>query len=160
MEIKDNKFLETLIQIYGLDYIKNEYLKIVSQKKKKDYNRIIEIGTFMHVTKRINEKLGDIYNSWDQLYQVSYLVAVEANSNIKNGMVLMKDKIKTLIANNELMIIEENLKLSDSEIVLNEPLEKIPSEGFNILRKEFTKERILNDLENNHVKKRVLKKYN
>lgn len=159
-ELNDNKFIEMLIKIYGVDYIKGQYLEIVSIKKQKEYNRIIEIGTFMHVTKRVSERLGDIYNSWDQLYQVSYKVAVGANSKLKNGMVLMKDKIKYLIENNELMIIEEKLKLSDSEIVLNEKLEKMPNEGLSILRKEFTKERIISDLENNYVKKRVLKKYN
>ena len=90
IEMDDNLFLNVLIKIYGLDYIKTKYLEILSQKKKKEFSNIIEVGTFMHVTKRVSERLGDIYNSWDQLYQVSYLVAVGPNSNIKNGMVLMK----------------------------------------------------------------------
>lgn len=153
IEMDDNLFLNVLIKIYGLDYIKTKYLEILSQKKNKNFSNIIEVGTFMHVTKRVSERLGDIYNSWDQLYQVSYLVAVGPNSNIKNGMVLMKDKIKTLVANNELVIIKENLKITDLDIVLYESLEKMPCEGFSILKKEFPKEKILAEIESNHLKR-------
>lgn len=168
-QLSDEEFYDLLCNVYSISLTEEDYLKIISKRNDKKYNRFTEIGTFMTFTDTATEGRGKGFSWWRQLYQVSYIVAVSENIEIKYGSTLKKEDIKRMVEDKTIVIVKSITKPIEHKLNINEEFENIPTMELNcsyscgniygsickddnfpiivsMLRRKFTKNRILKDM--------------
>lgn len=171
-ELSDNEFYDLLCKVYNITLTEKDYLKILSKKNNKKYNKFTEINTYMTFLGTAQEGHGRDFSWWEQLYQIKYLIAVSEDTEIEYNTTLSKEEINKLIADKSIVIIGKRNKKIIHNLDINEPLEQFPITKLNfdyfnslynhmygqihkdenfqlavaLLRKKFTKKRILKDM--------------
>ena len=171
-KLSDEEFYDLLCKVYSISLTEEDYLKILSKKYNKKYNRFTEIGTFMTFNDIATEGHGRDFSWWEQLYQVRYIAAVSEDTEIEYDSVLRKKDIKKMVEDRSIVIVEIKSRPINNKLNINEKFENIPSiklnccysnvpygrmtssiykdDNFSIvismLRKKFTKKRILKDM--------------
>lgn len=171
-KLSDEEFYDLLCKVYDISLMEDDYLKIISKRNGKKYNKFSEIGTFMGFTDVAREGHGRDFSWWKQLYQIRYAIAVAEDTEIEFNSAFLKEDIKKMIENKSIVIIERLLKPVSSDFEVRETVEEMPlmnlnyqyfkvysgrmggsiikDENFSIvvsmLRKKFTKKRILKDM--------------
>lgn len=169
--LTDEEFYDLLCKVYSISLTEEDYLKILSKRNNKKYNRFTEIGTFMTFTDTATEWHGRDFSWWIQLYQVGYIVAVSEDTKIEYDSVLGKKDIKKMVEDKTIVIVGRKTRPINNKLNINETIEEIPSielnctyseiygrlngliykdDNFSIiismLRRKFTKKRILKDM--------------
>lgn len=158
-----------LCKVYSIVLTEEDYLKILSKRNNKKYNRFTEIGTLMTFTDTVTEGHGRDFSWWKQLYQVRYIIVASEDIEIEYDSILRKEDIKKLVEDKSIVIVRKKKTPLDNKLVINEEFENIPSINLNyfsyhgrmigsinkddnfpivisILRGKFTKKRILRDM--------------
>ena len=169
-KLTDEEFYDLICKVYSISLTEQDYLKIISKRNDKKYNRFATIGTFMTFTSTATEGQGKDFSWWKQLYQIRYIVAVAEDSNL-NGCDLKKEDIKKLIQDKSIVIIGSEEKPINNKLRLNEEVEEMPSIKLNysysfgdmrgyinkddnfsvivsMLREKITKKKIFEDMRN------------
>ena len=171
-KLSDEEFYDLICKVYSISLTEEDYLKILSKRNNKKYNRFTEIGTFMTFTDTATEGHGRDFSWWKQLYQVRYIIAVSEDTEIEYDSVLRKNDIKKMVEDKSIVIIERKTRPINNKLNINETVENIPSIKLNcsysngiygrmtgsiykddnfpiiisMLRRKFTKKRILKDM--------------
>lgn len=171
-KLSDEEFYDILCKVYSISLTEEDYLKIISKRNNKKYNRFTEIGTFMTFTDTATEGHGRDFSCWKQLYQVRYIVAVAEDTEIEYDSVLRKNDIKKMVEDKSIVIVERKTRPIHNKLNINESVENIPSIKLNcsysngiygrmtgsiykddnfpivisMLRRKFTKKRIRKDM--------------
>lgn len=171
-KLSDNEFYDLLCKVYDITLTEKDYLKILSKKNNKKYDKFSEINTYMTFIGTAQEGHRRDFSWWEQLYQIKYLIAVSKDTEIEYNTTLSKEEINKLIADKTIVIIGKRNKKRIYNLDINEPLEQFPitklnfdyynslynhmhgqihkDENFQVavalLRKKFTKKRILKDM--------------
>lgn len=170
-KLSDEEFYDLLCKIYNISLEEKDFLEIISKRNNDKYDRFVEIGTYMTFSSTNTEGKGKNFSWWEQLYQIRYIVAVaEGCWNIDNDSIFSKEDIKNMIDDKSIVIIAKKDKPLNSkpnfksEDVQNFPLMNLnfsnslfgmygsihKDENFSVvvsmLRKRFTKRRILKDM--------------
>lgn len=168
-QLSNEEFYDLLCKVYSISLTEQDYLKIISKRNSKKYNRFTEINTFMTFNDTATEGRGKGFSWWQQLYQVSYIVAVSHATEIKYNSILRKDDIKRMVEDKSIVIVKLTSKPIDQKLSINEEFESIPTMELNcsysygniygsickdenfpivvsMLRKKFTKNKILKDM--------------
>lgn len=168
-ELSDDEFYDLLCNLYIISLTSDDYLKIISRKNKRKYDKFIDIGTYMTFSDYASEGHGKDFSWWKQLYQVRYVVAVSVDTEIGYSSTLRKDDIKKMVDNKSIVIVYRYNAPISGQLDINETVEKIPlmeldisysygrisgkickDDNFSIvvsmLRRKFTKKRVLRDL--------------
>lgn len=117
----------------------------------------------------VTEGHGKNFSWWEQLYQVSYIVAVSEDTEIKYNSSFRKADIKRMVEDKSIVIVKSITKPIEQKLTINEDVENIPTMELNcsysygnihgsickddnfpiivsILRRKFTKNKILKDM--------------
>ena len=171
-KLSDQEFYDLLCKVYSISLTEEDYLKILSKRNNKKYNRFTEIGTCMTFNDTATEGRVKNFSYWKQLYQVRYIVAVSEDINIEYDSILRKKDIKKMVEDKSIVIVERKTIPINNKLNINETVENIPSIKLNhsysnstygrmtgsiykddnfpiiisMLRRKFTKKRILKDM--------------
>lgn len=171
-KLSDEQFYDLLCKVYSISLTDEDYLKILSKRNNKEYNRFTEIGTFMTFTDTASEGHGRDFSWWKQLYQVRYIIAISEDAEIEYDSVLRKKDIKKMVDDKSIVIVERKARPINNKLNINETIENIPSIKLNcsysngtygrmsgsiykddnfpivisMLRRKFTEKRILKDM--------------
>lgn len=168
-KLSDDEFYDLLCKVYDISLTKEDYLKILSKRNNKKYNKFIEIGTFMTFTDIDSEGHGRDFSWWEQLYQITYIIAVSEDTKIEDNSILRKEDIKRMVLDKSIVIVKQKAKPINNKLNINESVENIPSiilncsydygrmngsifkdDNFKVvvsmLRRKFNKKRILKDM--------------
>ena len=102
----------------------------------KKYNAFTEIGTFMTFTDTASEGRGRHFDWWEQLYQIKYLVAVSEDCNIPYDTKFSKKDIQKMINNKRIVIVDTKAEVLDGE----PDFEKETAQNFPSMKLNFTRE--------------------
>ena len=169
--LSDEEFYNLLCKVYSIVLTEEDYLKILSKKNNKKYNRFTEIGTYMTFTDTATEGHGRDFSWWEQLYQVRYTIAVSEDTNLEYNITLKKEDIKKMIDDKSIVITAIKSTPLHNKLKINEEFEQFPLTQLNdtyshiygkksgpiykddnfpivisMLRRKFTKKRILRDM--------------
>lgn len=170
-KLSDEEFYDLICKVYDISLAEEDYLKIISKRNNKEYKWVTEMGTFIDTA---TEGYGRDFSWWEQLYQVRYIIAVSGDTEIGYNSVLRKNDIKKMVEDKSIVIIERETRPIDDKLNINETEEYILSIKLNysysngmsgkmvgsiykddnfpiiisMLRRKFTKERILEDMKN------------
>lgn len=101
--LSDGNFYNLLCKVYNIKLESEDYLKIISKKNGRKYDRCLTLDTTMLIDVLGNsEKLQD-----KRVYQVAYLVAVSHESEIDSNQIFSKNEIKKLIDDGDIVILQE-----------------------------------------------------
>lgn len=171
-QLSDEEFYDLLCKVYSISLTEEDYLKILSKRNNKKYNRFTEIGTFMTFTDTATEGHGRDFSWWQQLYQIRYIVAVSEDIEIEYDSILRKNDIKKMIEDKSIVIIECKTRPINNKLNINETVEDMQLINLNcsysngiygrligeiykddnfpivisMLRRKFTKKRIIKDM--------------
>lgn len=160
--LNDDNFYNLISSMYHITLEEEDHLKIISKKMNKKCMYFTDIETSMTFTDTATEGRGKDFSWWQQLYQIEYTVGVFKGCNIDSSSIFSKKDIRKMIDEKNIIIIDiksvpldyepdfkeevEHFSLYDykfdDEINKNEDFSIIIS----ILRKKFTKKRILKDI--------------
>lgn len=158
-KLSDEEFYTLISKAYYISLDEEDYLKIISKRYNKKFNRFVEIGTHMTFTGLTSEGRGRNFDWWRQLYQLRYIVAVAEDFNIKEDANFSKNDISQMIKDKNIVIVKSTTKSLNGKLnfkkekVKNFPiinLDICEEENFPIvismLRRKFTKKRVLKDM--------------
>ena len=167
-ELSDQELYTKLSEIYDMELNYEDYLYILSRKNNRKYVDIKSLPTTMYYKSIKREGTGKDLARWNQLYQVRYLVAVTDTFESESNKNYSSKEIKELVNNNDIVLLNRKDKEIDFVGDITEAsFETLPTlnldvrsyrnnivefvlNNFNffgeILRKEFTKERVYNDI--------------
>lgn len=170
-KLSNRDFYNLISEFYDVTLEEDDYLDIISKMYNKKFTKFVEIGTYMTFEDIKSEKYGRKSDWWRQLYQIKYIVVVSEDIDIKPDSIFKKADIKKLIKNNKIVIIERKTVAINEKLKYNEKPVAFPMTKFNcsysddgmygniedneyfpviisILRKKFTKEKIIIDMKN------------
>lgn len=168
-ELSDEEFYDMLSKAYKIILSDEDYLKIISKRNNKKYNRFMQIDTLMVDSDTVTEGKGKHFDHWEQSYEIKYVIAVSNECEIKYGSVFSKEEIKKMVEDKDIVIIEIKKVPTNRPPLKRESYEEFPildlgtrysscgmfgsiykDDNFKyiipMLRKVFTKERVLNDM--------------
>ena len=167
-KLTDKELYELLSKVYCISLDDEDYLKILSMYNNKKYTLICRINTTMTFKDRATEGHGRSFDWWEQLYQVYYLAATSDTFEFDYNKTYSKEEIKKLSSNKSIVLLKQKAEAINGNIdFIKEEFEPIPTvdidiEGYSdnlsqfildnyslfgeLLRKRFTKKRILKDM--------------
>lgn len=146
--LNDAEFLEYFNMLYDVNLTKNDELDLISMKYAKRFEKLAEISTTMVINDDIGQKKR---LTWEQLFQVKYIVAVAAGKNIDLTKVYSKDELDLMLENNDIVILDRILEKIDfcdfeREMVTDFPVENISNVFGEFIRSRVNKEDIDKDI--------------
>ena len=146
--LSDAEFLEYFNMLYDVNVTKKDELDLLSMKYPQKFDRIAEINTAMVINDDIGQKKR---LTWEQLFQVKYIVAVAAGKNIDLTKVYSKDELDLMLENNDIVILDRILEKIDfcdfeREMVTDFPVENISNVFGKFIRSRVNKEDIDKDI--------------
>ena len=146
--LSDAEFLEYFNMLYDVNVTKKDELDLLSMKYAQKFDRIAEINTAMVINDDIGQKKR---LTWEQLFQVKYIVAVVAGKNIDLIKVYSKDELDLMLENNDIVILDRILEKIDfcdfeREMVADFPVENISNVFGEFIRSRVNKEDIDKDI--------------
>ena len=146
--LNDAEFLEYFNMLYDVNLTKNDELDLISMKYAKRFEKLAEISTTMVINDDIGQKKRI---TWEQLFQVKYIVAVVAGKNIDLTKVYSKDELDLMLENNDIVILDRILEKIDfcdfeREMVADFPVENISNVFGEFIRSRVNKEDIDKDI--------------
>ena len=146
--LSDAEFLEYFNMLYDVNVTRKDELDLLSMKYAQKFDRIAEINTAMVINDDIGQKKR---LTWEQLFQVKYIVAVAAGKNIDLTKVYSKDELDLMLEDNDIVILDRIIEKIDfcdfdREMVENFPIENISSILVKFIRSRVNKEDIDKDI--------------
>ena len=146
--LSDAEFLEYFNMLYDVNVTRKDELDLLSMKYAQKFDRIAEINTAMVINDDIGQKKR---LTWEQLFQVKYIVAVVAGKNIDLTKVYSKDELDLMLENNDIVILDRILEKIDfcdfeREMVADFPVENISNVFGEFIRSRVNKEDIDKDI--------------
>ena len=146
--LNDAEFLEYFNMLYDVNLNENDELDLISMKYAKRFEKLAEISTTMVVNDGIGQKKR---LTWEQLFQVKYIVAVAVGKNIDLTKVYSKDELDLMLENNDIVILDRILEKIDfcdfeREMVTDFPVENISNVFGEFIRSRVNKEDIDKDI--------------
>ena len=146
--LSDVEFLEYFNMLYDVNVTKKDELDLLSMKYAQKFDRIAEINTAMVINDDIGQKKR---LTWEQLFQVKYIVAIAEGKNIDLTKVYSKDELDLMLEDNDIVILDKVIEKIDfcdfdREMVEDFPIENIPSILASFIRSRVNKENIDKDI--------------
>lgn len=129
--LSDKDYYNFICDMYDISLDTNDYLEIISNIKNKKYNNFIKIDTFMVQDGIQTEGHGKSFDWWNQKYYISYVIATAEGVDISENEQLSKKDIKSLIKDNSIVIVDEELSPLNFKIEKCEKYTKFPMISFN-----------------------------
>lgn len=166
--LNDLEFYNLICEFYDIYLDENDYFQMLAQYYNKEYIGIYTIRTTMTYKAMTTEGFHKSFDWWEQQYQVCYDIIGSNQFNYDYNKIYSKREIKRLIANKDIVIINEKAKAIDNHTSFSkqkyEPMPSLNidfSDGSNhiskfiydnfklfgeLLRNIFTKRVVLNDI--------------
>lgn len=146
--LSDAEFLEYFNMLYDVNVTKKDELDLLSMKYAQKFDRIAEINTAMVINDDIGQKKR---LTWEQLFQVKYIVAVAEGKNIDLTKVYSKDELDLMLEDNDIVILDKVIEKIDfcdfdREMVTDFPVENISNVFGKFIRSRVNKEDIDKDI--------------
>lgn len=146
--LSDVEFLEYFNMLYDVNVTKKDELDLLSMKYAQKFDRIAEINTAMVINDDIGQKKR---LTWEQLFQVKYIVAVAEGKNIDLTKVYSKDELDLMLEDNDIVILDKVIEKIDfcdfdREMVTDFPVENISNVFGKFIRSRVNKEDIDKDI--------------
>lgn len=108
--LSDIEFFNYLSMLYDFNLTKKDELDLLSQRYAQKFDRIAEISTSMVISDDVGQKNR---LTWEQLFQVKFIVAVAQGKNIDLTKVYSKDEIELMLENNDIIILDKVIEKID-----------------------------------------------
>ena len=146
--LSDAEFLEYFNMLYDVNLNENDELDLISMKYAKRFEKLAEISTTMVINDDIGQKKR---LTWEQLFQVKYIVAVAEGKNIDLTKVYSKDELDLMLEDNDIVILDKVIEKIDfcdfdREMVTDFPVENISNVFGKFIRSRVNKEDIDKDI--------------
>ena len=167
-KLSDQELYTILNDVYDIQLDQNDYLFMLSKYNKKRYVGFISLPTTMLFKSIKSEGHGRNLDRWEQPYQVCYLVAISDTFECDYNKTYSKEEIKELVDNKTIILLKRKDKEADYYGSFAQgDYEQIPTLGIDVsnytdnlnqfvldnfnlfgklLRKKFTKARVLKDI--------------
>ena len=164
----DQELYTILNDVYDIQLDQNDYLFMLSKYNGKRYVDFNLLPTTMFFKSVKSEGHGKSLDMWEQLYQVCYLVAISDTFECDYNKIYSKEEIKELVDNKTIILLKRKDKEADYYGSFAQgDYEQIPTLGIDVsdytdnlnqfvldnfnlfgelLRKKFTKARVLKDI--------------
>lgn len=137
--LSDAEFLEYINMLYDINVTKKDELDLLSIKYAQRFAKLAEINTTMVINDDIGQKKR---LTWEQLFQVKYIVAVAEGKNIDLTKVYSKDELALLLEDNDIVILDKLLEKIDYCDFDREVVEEFPIENMSEVLAQFIRSRV------------------
>ena len=167
-KLDGKKLYQLLIQIYNISLTEEDYLKLLSKKNNRIYDKVFKIATTMTFKDINSVGYKQDSNWWNQRYQIYLTLAIANGINIDEQKIYNKKEIESMLLKKDVIILkEESKRIETKTFFADESYKKYQSVGIDrqwysnhliefvknnfdifeeLLREKFTKKKVLKDL--------------